>query len=220
MSCIFVRMKNLYLLSGLGADKRVFEFLDLTEYTITHVVWIKPLELEPIENYATRLLSQINTRRPILLGVSFGGMMAIELGKLIETEKIILVSSIKTRSDLPTHMKLAGRLGLTKSIPNDFVKKTNALLFFLFGVSEPSEKKLLTAILQDTDIEFLKWGINQIVHWKNETQLEHIVQIHGTSDRIFPIKKPEFAINKGGHLMIINCSKEISVLLRKIIDNP
>jgi hypothetical protein len=58
------------------------------------------------------------------------------------------------------------------------------------------------------------------VHWKNETQLEHIVQIHGTSDRIFPMKKPDFAINKGGHLMIINRSKEISVLLRKIIDNP
>ena len=34
------------------------------------------------------------SRNPILIGLSFGGMMCIEIAKLIPVEKVILISSI------------------------------------------------------------------------------------------------------------------------------
>ncbi|MDH4294838.1 MAG: hypothetical protein OEV74_01060 [Cyclobacteriaceae bacterium] len=84
-------MKDLFLLSGLGADSRVFDFLDLSNYNIHFIEWIDPHENEPIEAYARRLKVNIKKENPILLGISFGGMMAIEIGKQIRAEKIIII---------------------------------------------------------------------------------------------------------------------------------
>jgi hypothetical protein len=40
--------KHLYLFSGLGADKRVFEYLDLKAYDTTCIEWLPPGEDETI----------------------------------------------------------------------------------------------------------------------------------------------------------------------------
>lgn len=95
-------MKEIFLISGLGADKRVFDYLDLSEYKAFHIRWIDPHPKESIESYATRLLVQITKQKPVLIGISFGGMMAIEIGKLIDTEKIIIISSAKSKKDIPS----------------------------------------------------------------------------------------------------------------------
>ncbi|HWA32524.1 MAG TPA: hypothetical protein VG737_00265, partial [Cyclobacteriaceae bacterium] len=73
--------RKLYLLSGLGADKTALDFIDLSGYKCTHLEWIQPVKNESIESYAKRLSKPIDTIRPILIGVSFGGMMAIEISR-------------------------------------------------------------------------------------------------------------------------------------------
>src|SRR5688572_20594857 len=98
-------MAEVYLLSGLGADKRVFDWLDFSGNNVTHVIWLEPVSNESLEQYARRLLNQITATQPVLVGVSFGGIMAIEIAKLIETKKIVLISSARTRSDLPFYYK-------------------------------------------------------------------------------------------------------------------
>ena len=51
----------LYFLSGLGADKRIFQKLNLPDqYTIVHIDWIKPVPNESIAAYAQRLSVVIN----------------------------------------------------------------------------------------------------------------------------------------------------------------
>jgi surfactin synthase thioesterase subunit len=87
--------KELYIFSGLGADESVFQKLDFTGYRITFIHWMIPIKDESMNAYADRLLLQIKTKRPILIGLSFGGMMAIEVSKLIETEKIILTQNLQ-----------------------------------------------------------------------------------------------------------------------------
>jgi hypothetical protein len=94
-------MKHIYLISGLGADERVFKHLDLSGYKATYIQWLKPEKHESITSYAERLCGQITTTKPILIGLSFGGIMAVEIAKCIDTEKIILISSIKTRKEIP-----------------------------------------------------------------------------------------------------------------------
>jgi hypothetical protein len=128
-----LQMKEIYLLSGLGADKRVFEFLDFSDFKINHVEWIVPTDRETIQSYAQRLLKQIPTSRPIIIGVSFGGIMAVEIGKLIDAEKIILISSVRTRNDVPIYFRFIGRLGLNKIIPISLLKSVSALTYWFFG---------------------------------------------------------------------------------------
>ncbi|HEU5289478.1 MAG TPA: alpha/beta hydrolase [Cyclobacteriaceae bacterium] len=210
-------MKEVYLLSGLGADKRVFDFLDFSDYQVRHIEWISPNENESIESYAQRLSDQIQNQKPILIGVSFGGMMAVEIAKLREPEKVILISSAKTKHDIPMLYWLAGMSNIVKILPGSLFKKVNSLTYWFFGAHGTIEQAMLRKIISDTDDTFLKWAINQITNWKNETIIRNTFLIHGNQDRILPNKKPDFIIEKGGHLMITNRPAEINSIIRKLI---
>ncbi len=214
-------MKNIYLFSGLGADHRAFKKLDFSGYNITFIEWIRPLKNENIDEYAKRLLKQIKTENPILIGLSFGGVMAIEVSKYIKTEKLIIISSIKKRTDTPIYYKWIAKLRLHKLVPAKFYKKHNFITYWVFGVQCREDKETLYQILKDTDARFLKWAMQQMFKWQNTSHIENLTHIHGTKDRILPAKNanPNIIINGGGHLMVLNKADEISHYIKEIISN-
>ncbi|HEX6889921.1 MAG TPA: alpha/beta hydrolase [Chryseolinea sp.] len=207
---------ELYLLSGLGADRRVFDFLDLHGFKLIHIDWIKPEKGEKIESYARRLLEQIRTSRPTMIGVSFGGIIAIEIAKQIDTDKLILISSAKTKADIPLRYRLAGSFW-NKLIPAPLYRKANVVVYWLFGVKNRKEKELLKAILEDADNDFVDWATNSIVNWDNEILLPNVITIHGTADRLIPFNKADHKVDHGGHLMVVSKAKEVSRILRNIL---
>src|SRR4051812_39165414 len=110
-------MKTIYCISGLAADERAFSHLRMDGHTVHYLPWLTPLPREPIGDYATHMSSVIQEERPILVGLSFGGMMSIEIAKLRPVAKLVLISSIKSRRELPLWMKLAGKLRLNRIFP-------------------------------------------------------------------------------------------------------
>ena len=208
--------KELFILSGLGADERVFEKLDLSGYTLNHIKWITPTQSEPIAHYATRLINQIPTKKPILIGLSFGGIMAIEIAKQIDTERLILISSAKVRKEIPFYFRLAGKLKLHKMIPVKFLKSSNLISHWFFGIKSQYDKKLFKQILLDSDPNFLKWAIDKVPTWKNQVVPKNAFHIHGTNDKILPLTfiNANLSVENGGHLMILNKSEELSKILR------
>jgi pimeloyl-ACP methyl ester carboxylesterase len=215
-------LPKIYILSGLGADERVFQLLDLSGFEVVFIQWIRPNIGEHIKAYATRLLAQIKTENPILIGLSFGGMMSIELSKLIPTEKIIIISSIKTRQELPYYYRFIGKFGLHKMVPVSFIKKANLIANWAFGLITVFEKRLLKLILLDMDEVYVKWAIDQVFTWQNDSIPENLVHIHGTADRVFPIKfvLPNYIVENGGHFMVLNKHKNVSEILHQILDKP
>jgi pimeloyl-ACP methyl ester carboxylesterase len=213
-------MKQIYLLSGLGADHRVLQDLDFTGYQTTFVKWIQPLKNEAIEDYAKRLTEQIKTEKPIIIGLSFGGMTAVEIGKLIKTEKIILIASAKIKLEIPFYYRFVGSLGLHKLLPVSLMKQPNFISNWFFGTESKKDKALLANILQDTDSVFLKWAIDKIVNWQNVITPPNLTHIHGTSDRILPYKfvSSNVTILNGGHFMTTNKAEELSLEIGKIIE--
>lgn len=208
---------NIYVISGLGADERVFHKLEFGGVSPTFIKWIDPNKRETLEEYATRLREQITTSNPVLIGLSFGGIMAIEIAKQIKTEKIILLASAKTKFEIPSYYRSAGRIKLYNYIPAKLLKKTNFIVFWFFGAKTEEDKNLLKRILLDTDPKFFKWAIDKISRWKNELILDNILHIHGTSDRIFPIKnvRCDLKIKGGGHLMTLDKADELNEILNK-----
>ncbi len=210
-------MKNIYLFSGLGADERVFHLLDLSDYSITFIKWIAPQDKETIENYAKRLLDQITTTKPTLVGLSFGGLIAVEVAKQIETDKVILIASAKTKMEIPFYYRFAGLLGLHKLLPTQLLKSSNFITNWLFGATSTFDKQLLKQILIDSDPIFLKWAIDQIVHWTNQARINNIFHIHGTNDKILPLSfvKCNAKIKHGGHLITLNKADDLNHILRQ-----
>lgn len=210
-------MKRIYIFSGLGTDKRVFQKMDFTAYNTIFIDWISPNKNESIESYAKRLTEQIKDEKPTIIGLSFGGIIAIEVAKIIQTEKIILIASAKTKNEIPNYFRIAGKLNLHKLVPEKLIKLPNFISYWFFGTENKKDKVLLAEILKDTDEIFLKWAIDKIVNWKNEFEHKNVIHIHGTTDRILPFKyiNCNIKVIKGGHFMTLNKAKELNQIIKK-----
>jgi len=210
-----------YFISGLGADQRVFQFLDLSEIEHQFIKWNEPRKNESLSNYCIELTEQIDkTKEVILIGISFGGIIAQEISKIVTCKKVIIISSVKSKSEFSWQLKLASRLQIHKIAPIWFLTLSNKLTAnYYFGIESKLESKLLHQIIKDTNPTFLVWAINQIMNWKNEKYPENLIHIHGTSDKIFPIKNIQNAIEipNGGHFMIVNKASQIEQLIFDII---
>jgi len=213
---------NAYFISGLGADKRIFSKLNLNEkINIIHINWITPNKNESLALYAERLSKVIDQSQPFaLVGVSFGGMIAVEMAKILNPVKTIIISSTMLAAQLPAIYRLAGQLRLLKLIPAKLLKSSNKLTQnYYFGTHTSSEKSLLSKIIKDTDPYFLKWAIESILNWKNKTRPEDIYHIHGTNDKILysKVARPDFVIEKGTHFMVYQNAAEISGIIDKLL---
>ncbi|MCF0064249.1 alpha/beta hydrolase [Dyadobacter chenwenxiniae] len=215
---------NLYFLSGLGADKRVFSKLVLDErFAVHYIDWIKPEKKETIAHYASRLVAQIDTTRPFqLVGLSFGGIVASELANIVHPEQIVIISSTPTGVPISKFYQGLTKFLLLSPFAAPFLKSTNTFTYKFFGADTPELKALLKSILHDTDSKFLKWALVRMGTWKRTDNLENLYHIHGTADKLIPIKmvKPDVSIDGAGHLMVYAQAKQISdILNKKLSDN-
>lgn len=209
-------MKKIFLIGGLGADERVFQHISLYPFEQIFVQWLPSFRNEPLADYAKRLATQfILENDPIIVGVSFGGMLATEIAKLKPKAKVFIVSSAKTFKEIPVYFRILGYLNILKFTPIQLFKYHTKITDWFFGVKNKQESLLLESILQNTDGLFLKWALNQIVHWENTIVPSNVFHIHGNKDRILPSKfvNPTITIAGGGHLMILNKALEISKII-------
>jgi esterase/lipase len=212
-------LKKVYFISGLGADKRAFSFLDLSFCEPIFIEWIKPLKNESLQGYALRLKEQIKEPGAIVVGVSFGGMLASEIAKSDSSAKVIIISSNKIKKEFPKIFLTGKYLPVYKWLPSALLKKGSIIRSKFFSTKGEMQKKVFQQILNDTDTKFTKWAIYSILHWQNEVIPNNVIHIHGTSDNLLPYRlvKADYTIKNGTHLMIMNQYKEISELLKKII---
>ena len=76
---------KLYVISGLGADGSIFEYIQLPKkFTeIIYIDWEIPNYNESFENYVNRMAEKVDVSEKFcLLGYSFGGIMVQEIHKL------------------------------------------------------------------------------------------------------------------------------------------
>lgn len=212
-------MKQVYCLSGLGADERIFSRLNVPGVDFIHLKWVLPEKNESMEQYAARLSGQVFTSHPIFLGVSFGGMMAVEIAKRYSGAKVILISSICTRKQLPVWMKLSGCFKLNRLVPAKPWKWTMPLGNAFLGAKTEEECRLCNEFRSTVDPLYLHWAIEQVLNWRNEWSPPVYYHIHGSKDRTFPLSRvtPTHIIAGGGHFMIMNQAKEVSEILAGIV---
>ena len=216
-------MRTVYCISGLGADHRIFSKLDVPGIDFRPLPWLSPGRKENIGTYATRMREQVEEDRPVLLGVSFGGMMAIEIARAMPDATVILVSSVATRSQLPFWMRLGGYLHIERLAPAATIKQGTVLAPFedhMLGVESEEEAELCRDFRRHIDPGYLNWAIGVILRWRNKWRPRNFYHIHGGRDRIFPLRRvrPTHVIGDGGHLMIYNRAVQISRLLGDILE--
>ena len=213
---------KIYLIPGLGFDRRIFSQLNLNTENIGFIEYIEPLEKENLQHYISRLINQnLDTSDSIsLIGHSFGGVIAQEIANQISINKIILINSIKSKNENPFHFKIIAKLGLHKFFYKKWTLKTFPFWAKFHGYDSPSIQKLFINMIDNHSDNYLQWALYQLSIWKGiENSKTPIIHLHGEKDKTFPIRLIEkpIVIKNGSHIMIFNKASEISELANDLL---
>lgn len=210
-----------YLMPGLAASVAIFERIALPEVTFEIVLleWEIPLDQETLPDYAKRMTGKIKHPNPVLIGVSFGGILVQEMAAFVQARKVIIISSVKSNLEFPRRMKIAKTTKAYKLIPMSLILNIENLAKFSFGTKVNQRLKLYEKFLSVRDIRYLDWAIEKVILWDRTVANKNVIHIHGDADDVFPIKYiSDCIVVKGGtHIMILNKYKWLNANLPEII---
>ena len=212
---------HVYFMPGMAANPSIFNNIELPSETFEkHCLdWVIPDKNVSLEDYALEMCRNIKYENAVLIGVSFGGILVQEMAKHIKVGKVIIISSVKSRSELPKRMIFAKYTKVHKLLPTGLVNNMELLAKYAFGETVPKRLVLYEQYLSIRDKYYLDWSIDCIVNWKQTHSQENIVHIHGENDPVFPIGhiKDCIKVKNGTHTMIIHRSKWFNEHLPTII---
>jgi len=210
-----------YMMPGLAASSSIFERIILPEdvFEIVLLEWEIPLDNETLTEYAKRITQKIIHFNPVLIGVSFGGILVQEMANFIDARKVIIISSAKSNLEFPRRMKVAKTTKAYKLIPTNLLANVESLTQFSFGTKIDQRLKLYEKFLRVRDKRYLDWAVEQVILWERAVVDENVIHIHGDADDVFPIKyiRNCIVVKGGTHVMILSKFKWLNENLPKII---
>src|SRR5690554_155988 len=120
---------HVYFVPGMAASSSIFEHIKLpeTQFKMHMLEWLLPIENELIDSYSKRMSELIKHDNVVLIGVSFGGIIVQEMSKFLRVKKLIIISSVKSRYELPKRMRLAKFTKAYKFMPTSLVSNLDTL---------------------------------------------------------------------------------------------
>lgn len=216
------QLTHVYFMPGMAVDSAIFEKMSLPEdrFKIHFLEWEIPNVDESLESYTQRMLKHVDHKNPVLIGVSFGGVIVQEMARFLDLKRLIIISSVKCTEELPPRMRFASKTGLFKLIPTRLVDYLDFFEKIAVGDFLKKRAKLYKQYISITDKQYLNWAIKNMVNWKCDKPDEKIIHIHGDKDEVFPIKniKGAIVVKGGTHIMIINRFKWFNENLPDIIE--
>lgn len=215
------KVTPIYFVPGMAADISIFEYIDLPKenYSMHFIPWIIPEKQETLSSYAKKMCREIRHTPCVLIGVSFGGIMVQEMARYIDVKKVIIISSVKSKHELPGRMRIVRKTKMYRFFPTSILSKIENWEKLAFGDFAKKRAALYQKYLSVSDKIYLDWAIEQIVCWDQEKPMSNLIHIHGDKDIVFPIANiKDCLILKGGtHAMIINRARWFNEHLPKII---
>jgi pimeloyl-ACP methyl ester carboxylesterase len=212
----------IYCLPGQGSDRHIFDSLSIdSNFELKFIEYGTPEKGMTMENFAKSISTQIDTTKKfILLGVSLGGMICMELNEQLKPEKTIIISSAKNRKELPFRYKFQKVIPLYKIFGG---RTLLAGAKFLQPMVEPDRnknKETFKKMIASKDPIYMKRTISLIINWKRKGNSKDCIQIHGNKDHTIPVRnvlKPTFIVENGSHMMTLTRAEEISKILNSIL---
>lgn len=208
---------TIHAIPGLGTTEKLYVNTKIKGVEIIVLNWPTPEKNDTMESYARKFLPQINTNIPFcLLGVSFGGMICTELSKIISPKKIFLISSCKSRKELPWFIKTLKYIPLHRLISENQHRKIAYRGRWIIGFGKAYIPEFLGMVNSMTK-NYFKYCINIIVNWNNTTLPKNTIHIHGDNDILlwYRFVKPDYTISRGSHAMVVFQADEINKIIEK-----
>lgn len=211
-----------YFMPGLAASPKIFENIKLPteQFECFYLEWLLPEKDEPLKDYALRLTKNIKHDNPVLIGVSFGGVIVQELAKVIKARKVIIISSVRCNTEFPKRMRFAKAIAAYRFFPTGLVNKVEWFAKMVRGESMVARRLVLyDKFLSVRDKKYLDWALKSIILWDRAEPDASVIHIHGDADEVFPARylKDFIPVKGGKHIMIINKAKWLNENLPGLI---
>jgi len=210
-----------YFMPGLAASPTIFERIKLDEsiFEMCLLEWEIPKPKESLSDYALRITKNIKHENPVLIGVSFGGILVQEMSKHIKTRKVIIISSVRSNVEFPRRMKIGKTTKAYKLIPMKLILNIENLAKYSFGEKINKRIQLYEKFLAVRDLNYLQWAVESVILWDRNQVDANVIHIHGDQDDVFPIKYIDkcIVVKGGTHIMILNKYKWLNENLPSII---
>lgn len=208
---------------GMAASSDIFEHINLPsdQFQIHLLSWKMPVKHESLQDYTRRMLKEITHKNPVLIGVSFGGIIVQEMAKLISYKRLILISTVKSRYELPKRMRFAKKTGLYRFLPTGLAGYVTKLDKFPIGKFAQKRIEMYKRYMTMENKGYLDWALKQVVCWQQEEPIKDCIHIQGDKDIVFPIRYIDgcIVVPNGTHVMIINRFRWFNEHLPSLIVN-
>jgi pimeloyl-ACP methyl ester carboxylesterase len=212
---------HVYFMPGLAASSLIFERIHLPkkDFEIHLLDWELPLPNETLTAYAERMAKLVIEPNPIVIGVSFGGVLVQEMAQFLKVKKLIIISSVKTNLEVPLRMKFAKSTKAYKLLPTSWLHNVELLAKYSFGNAVKQRLKLYEKYLSMREKVYLDWAIEQMLLWSRTEPDKNVIHIHGALDEVFPVKNIHnyIPVPGGSHIMILSKYRWMNENLPKII---
>jgi pimeloyl-ACP methyl ester carboxylesterase len=208
----------LILLSGAGADERMFE--KLKPYLPEMVVpkWLPVRRGESLRNYAHRLADEIGRGRECFIGgASLGGFLAIEMLPYLNARACFLIGAVRSPAEMPFLIRLLRPAhALCRIIPFQLFLWLAGFLAATFGPILPRRLREFLRLGGSLDEDFFRWSLEAVLLWGVDgpppPSSTPVFQIQGQKDRVLPAKltHPNEIIPRGGHVIALSHPKQVA----------
>lgn len=207
------------LLPGLGLDGRLYAMQRLEFPQIVVPDWLRPRFRETLPDYARRMAEAVNPGGACYVGgMSFGGMVALEMTRHLDCRGCFLISSIRSPQELPFWARFLAPWAWVLPPRSDlFAAVAGTSLLWTVGPFLPARWRRFCVHLSKTRAPLLPWACRAVVRWRPPESFPcPIYQIHGDSDPILPHRntRPDQIIVRGGHLLPLSHPFAVNDFLR------
>ena len=201
---------RLYCIPGLGVDRRIFQNLNLPMPRY-YLHWPTPQKTESLRDYALRMAAQIQEENPVLLGVSFGGVIAQEIAAHLPVRALILISTVTHPTELPLQLKIMRTVPLYQLGRGEWRIQTLPFWAPKFGIDSEEEQIFLKIMFRGFEDQYRMWATRSLLSWEGSTHSVPQLRLHGEHDKLFPRRyiKGATIIRGGRHFMISQHAPEI-----------
>jgi pimeloyl-ACP methyl ester carboxylesterase len=214
------KLVNYYLIPGMGADHRLFTHFDLKYGQMHYLNWIHHGKSKNLMEYAHLMAERIKTENNVLVGSSMGGMVAVEMSKIVNPLATVLVSAPVGRHEFPQILKTFDAIRLHKALTPKQIPLISGLADLFMGFKTPEQRALFYDMLKGNGTDFLHFSVGAVLGWKNtEPPAGRFIQILGSQDKLFKASKinGHHVIEGSGHFTAFEKAREVCDIINEYI---
>jgi pimeloyl-ACP methyl ester carboxylesterase len=213
------QVQKIYAFSGLGADHQAFQNLRLEGYKIISIAWKAPQKRESFPNYIKRLTAFISDDKPIFMGISFGGLAAMQAAHQFGSQKLLLISTFKSHKEMAATIRWFKIFPIYRLLPSRLLRFLFVKNLWVYGPMKQRHRRYLQKMLYQHSGTYFKWAFDVLLSNFKWVDAPKTKRWHGKKDALIP--KPgsdAVVIENAGHLLPLTHGRWLSKAILEFLN--